>query len=239
VVFVVVLPATALADERYPRAVIARPLTLPQAVVVVGGDVGANNNLSAIGGTPIAGVGITDDLEVQIPYAFAARELEPRGSLSVDVGYKLVRGAIDGKLEIIARARAGYSLLDDSAMPYSFGVHVQYNALPWLALITGAPGTEQLRFASPSTFDLSLPLAAGVQVSPVVYMQLDTKLAQVALHDSDSMMLGRDTTPVALTAVWNALHALDVQAAVGTDLTTGPGDALWFLVGARYYAGSL
>jgi hypothetical protein len=235
----VVLAATAVADDRYPRAVIARPLTLPQAIVVVGGDVGANNDLSAVGGTPIVGVGITDNLEVQVPYAFAARELEMRGSLSVDVGYKLVRGAIDGKLEIIARARAGYSLLDDEAIPYSLGVHVQYNALPWLAVITGAPGTEQVRFASPGTVDLSLPLAVGVQVSPVVYMQLDTKLAQIALHDSDNMMLGADTTPVALTAVWNAWHALDVQAAIGTDLTTGPGDALWFLVGARYYAGDL
>jgi hypothetical protein len=235
----VVLPALAVADDRYPRAVIARPLTLPQAIVVVGGDLGANNDLSAVGGTPIIGVGITDNLEVQVPYAFAARELEPRGSLSVDVGYKLVRGAVDGKLEIIARARAGYSLLDDEAMPYSLGVHVQYNVLPWLAVITGAPGTEQVRFASPSTVDLSLPLAIGVQVSPVVYLQLDTKLAQIALHDSDSMMLGTDTTPIALTAVWNAWHALDVQAAIGTDLTTGPGDALWFLVGARYYAGDL
>jgi hypothetical protein len=70
-------------------------------------------------------------------------------------------------------------------------------------------------------------------------MQLDTKLAQIALHDADTMMLGADTTPVAVTAVWNAWHALDVQVAIGTDLTTGPGDALWFLVGARYYAGTL
>jgi hypothetical protein len=237
-VVLVLFPALAVADDRYPRAVIARPLTLPQAIVVVGGDLGANNDLSTVGGTPIVGVGITDNLEVQVPYAFAARELEPRGSLSIDVGYKLVRGALDGKLEIIARARAGYSLLDDQTIPYSLGVHVQYNVLPWLAVITGAPGTEQVRFDSPSV-DLSLPVAVGVQVSPIVYMQLDTKLALIALHDSDSMMLGADTTPVALTAVWNAWHALDVQAAIGTDLTTGPGDALWFLVGARYYAGSL
>ena len=234
----VLFPVAAVADDRYPRAVIARPLTLPQAIVVVGGDLGANNDLSTVGGTPIVGVGNTDNLEVQVPYAFAARELGPRGSLSLDVGYKLVRGAIDGKLEIIARARAGYSLLDDDAMPYSLGVHIQYNVLPWLAVITGAPGTEQVRFDDPSV-DLSLPLAVGVQVSPVVYLQVDTKLAQIALHDSDTMMLGADTTPVALTAVWNAWHALDVQAAIGSDLTTGAGDALWFLVGARYYAGTL
>lgn len=231
-------PALAAADDRYPRAVIARPLTLPKAIVVVGGDLGANNDLSAVGGTPIVGVGITDNLEVQVPYAFAARELDPRGSLSIDVGYKLVRGAVDGKLEIIARARAGYSLLDDDTMPYALGVHLQYNVLPWLAVITGAPGTEQLRFDSPS-IDLSLPLAIGVQVSPVVYLQVDTKVAQIALHDADSMMFAADTSPVALTAVWNAWHALDVQAAIGTDLTTGAGDAMWFLVGARYYAGTL
>ena len=48
-----------------------------------------------------------------------------------------------------------------------------------------------------------------------------------------------DATPVLLTAVYNVIPALDVQAAIGTDLTNSPGDALSFLVGARYYAGQL
>ena len=52
-------------------------------------------------------------------------------------------------------------------------------------------------------------------------------------------MIGADTTMVSLTAVYNALPALDIQAAVGTDLPSSPGDALTFLVGARYYAGAL
>src|SRR5689334_13055055 len=77
--------ATATTDaaltSRYPRAVIARPLTLPGSVAVLGADVGANHDFTTMGGTPIAGYGFTDDLEVQIPYAFTARELEPRGSV--------------------------------------------------------------------------------------------------------------------------------------------------------------
>jgi hypothetical protein len=48
-----------------------------------------------------------------------------------------------------------------------------------------------------------------------------------------------DTTPVALTAVYNVMNRLDVLATIGTDLTNEPGDAVTFLVGARYYAGEL
>jgi len=39
--------------------------------------------------------------------------------------------------------------------------------------------------------------------------------------------------------VYNVLPALDVQAAVATDLSNAPGDNLSLLLGARYYAGKL
>ena len=71
------------------------------------------------------------------------------------------------------------------------------------------------------------------------HMQVDTKLAQFDLHDSANAFIGADMTPVSLTAVYNVINALDVQAAIGTDLTNSPGDSLSFLVGARYYAGTL
>lgn len=232
---------------RYPRAVIERPLTLPAGVAMLGADLTSNNDLTAMGGAPIIGYGITDDLEIQAPYAFATREFEAKGSLNFDVGYKLLRGAAGGKLEVIARARTGYSFLARAANPLMVGVHVQYNLTDRLAVISGLPGTQQLSIAlsdggvmdAPRPIDLSLPLSVGYQATPLLYFQLDGKLARFNLSDSSSAFIGADTTPVALTAVYNVLHALDVQASIATDLSNAPGDALSFLVGARYYAGQL
>jgi hypothetical protein len=244
---VVVDQAAAPSDPpvRFPRTVIARPLTVPRGVAIIGADVGANHDFSTVGGTPIAGYGITDDLEVQVPYAFTARTLEARGSLQVDVGYKLLRGAAGGKLEAIARVRGGYSLLDEAAAPLLVGVHVQYNVTDQIAVISGVPGTQQLRIslaedaAMATPIDVSLPIGLGVQPTPELYFQLDTKLVQIDLDDSAHAVIGRDATPVALTAVYNVIHPLDLQAVIATDVTNEPGDALTFLVGARYYAGRL
>jgi hypothetical protein len=230
---------------RYPRSVIARPLTLPSGLAMLGADATANKDFSAMGGAPIVGYGITDALEVQVPYTFATRELEARGSLGIDVGYVLVRGAVDGKLEAIARVRGGYNMLDTAPSPLMVGVHVQYNVTPKLALISGIPGAQQLRISLADDammarpVDIGLPIGVGVQPTPELYVQLDTKLAQVNISDSANALIGKDMTPVALTVIYNVIDALDVQAAVGTDLTNSPGDALTFLVGARYYAGQL
>jgi hypothetical protein len=235
------------AAPRYPRAVIERPLTLPSGVAMLGADFTGNNDLSTMGGAPIIGYGITDDLEIQVPYAFSTREFEAKGSLNFDVGYKLLRGALDGKLEVIARARAGYNFLSKAATPLMLGVHAQYNITDKLAVISGFPSTQQVSIAlsdggvmdGPKPIDLSVPLSVGYQATPLLYFQLDTKLARFNISDSSNAFIGSDTTPVALTAVYNVLHAIDVQAAIATDLSNTPGDTLSFLIGARYYAGSL
>lgn len=249
--------ATAAAEPaapapRYPRAVIARPLTLPSGVAMLGMDFTSNNDLSAMGGAPFIGYGITDDLEIQIPYAFATHdgtthELEAKGSLNADLGYKLLRGALDGKLEAIARVRGGYNFLTETANPVMLGVHVQYNITDNFAVISGFPGTQQLSIAlsdggvmgGAKPIDLSVPVSFGYQVSPLLYFQLDTKLARFNISGSSNAFLFSDTTPAALTAVYNVVNALDVHASIGTDLSNSPGDALSFLVGACYYAGKL
>jgi hypothetical protein len=233
--------------SRYPRAVIARPLTLPEGVAMVGADLTSNHDLSAMGGAPVIGYGITDDLEVQIPYAFATKDFEAKGSLNVDVGYKLLRGAVDGKLEVIARARSGYNLLTEAANPLMIGAHAQYNITDTFAVISGFAGTQQLSIAlsdggvmgGGKPIDLSLPISFGYQPTPLLYLQLDTKLARFNVSDSANAFVFADTTPVALTAVYNVINAIDVQASIATDLSNAPGDALAFLIGARWYAGKL
>jgi hypothetical protein len=230
---------------RYPRAVIARPLTLPAGLAMVGADATANHDFSAMGGAPIFGYGFTDEIEIQIPYAFATKDFEPKGTINVDIGYMLLRGAAGGKLEAIARVRGGYNLLDEVATPLQLGVHVQYNVTDTFAVISGVPGSQQLRIsleddpAMTRPVDFSLPIGVGYQANPEVYLQLDTKLLQLDLSDSANVVIGADATPVALTVLYNALPALDVQAVLSTDLSNSPGDALSFLVGARYYAGKL
>jgi hypothetical protein len=234
-------------SERYPRAVIARPLTLPAGVAMLGLDMTSNNDLSTMGGAPSLGYGITDDLEVQVPYTFATHDFEAKGSLNVDVGYKLLRGALDGKLEAIARVRSGYNFLTETANPLMLGVHVQYNITDSFAVITGFPSTQQISIAlsdggtmtGTKPIDVSLPLSLGYQVTPLLYLQLDTKLARFNIKDSANAFLFADTTPAALTATYNVVNALDIHASLGTDLSNSPGDALSFLVGAIYYAGKL
>jgi hypothetical protein len=230
---------------RYPRAVIARPLTLPSQLAMVGLDAGGNHDLSSMTGAPIAGYGVTDKLEVQVPYAFATREFEARGSLDVDAGYAFVRGALGGKLELVARVRGGYHLLDEAARPLMLGVHAQYNVTDQVAIISGVPGSQQLKISLAEDadlakpIDLGLPIGVGVQPLGELYFQLDTKLAQLAISDSEHLLLFRDVIPVTLTAIYNVIDVLDVQAAIGTDVMNAPGDSLTFLVGARFYAGQL
>ncbi len=234
------------AASRYPRAVIARPLTLPKGLAMLGADASANHDFSLMGGAPIVGYGFTDDLEVQVPYAFATKEFEIKGSLAIDVGYKLLRGAMGGKLEAIARVRGGYNFLDEIATPLQLGVHVQYNFTDTLAVISGTPGSQQLRITLDDggtmvkPIDFSLPIGVGFQATPEFYLQLDTKLFQLDLSDSANAVIFSDATPLALTAVYNVLPALDLQAVIGADLSADEvGDSVSFLIGARYYAGKL
>lgn len=230
---------------RFPRSVIARPLTLPKGLAMIGADALANSDFSTVGGVPIVGYGITDDLDVQVPYAFTTYDFEAKGSLAIDVGYKLLRGAADGKLEVIARARAGYDALGEAATPLMVGVHAQYNFTPTIAVISGYAGTQQLKIslaedaAMATPVDIGLPIALGYQPTEELYLQLDTKLFTVNISDSANTLIGKDLTPVFVSAVYNVIPALDVQAGFGTDLSNSPGDALSFLVGARYYAGQL
>jgi hypothetical protein len=236
-------PAEAAPASRYPRGVIDRPLTLPAGLAMLGADfIAVNKELDIIQAAPIVGYGITDDFEIQVPYLLRLKEFEAKGLLNVELGYKILRGAAGGKLEMIARARPGYDFEHEVFAPVLLGLHTQYNATPQFAIISGIPSQEQLRISvdgDTKPIDVSLPLGVGFQATPELYFELDTKIFTLNISDSASTVIGSDTTPVFLTVVLNAIPALDVQAQIFTDLSNEPDKTLGFLVGFRYYAGTL
>jgi hypothetical protein len=241
----VAVDASADAPVRYPRSVIARPLTLPAGVFQAGDDMASNNDFSILATNLVAGYGINDKLEATLYYAFALKEFEAKGNLDVNVGYAVVRGAMDGKLEAIARVQAGYSPLAEGMRPLGAGVQVQYNLSDKLCLIT--PGgqfqmalEEDATMAKPITF--GLPVAVGFHPTPLFYLQLDTTLATFKIADSANTFIFADTTPAKVTAIYNVAPAIDVAAAIGLDVTPAAGsagDTLAFLLGVRYYGGEI
>jgi hypothetical protein len=241
--------AAAAPTGRWPRAVIARPLTLPKSLAQVGADITANNDFKEIALALVGGYGISDDLELTAFYSYALKEFEIKGSLDVDVGYKVLRGAMGGKLEVIARGRAGYNVLGEGLNPLRLGAQAQYNISDKLAVIT--PG-GQLSIAleevgvDPNAvrpISLALPVAVGYQVTPELYVQADTTVFSLEIADSPTTVIFADTTPIQVTGIYNVMPALDVLAALKLDLTppdpAGVGDTLNFIVGARYYLGAL
>jgi hypothetical protein len=229
---------------KWPRAVIARPLTLPGGVFMIGADV---VNFTSSFFDPafirvLVGYGITDDLELGFAHYAFATSAAGDGSVDANLGYKLARGAMGGKLEAIARLQAGYSLGASALNPLGLGVHVQYNVTDKIALIT--PGQQiQIGLESPNPIALQIPVGVGFQATPELYVQLDTTIANISIKDSATTVIFADTTPIAVTATYNAMPALDILAGIALNLTPpdplGVGDTFAILVGARYYVGKL
>jgi len=236
----------AVATTRWPRDIINRVLTLPKGLGAAGIDVGTFLSDAQFDPTFLRlslGYGITDDFEINaIGYAFTSDS--GKGDLGIGVGYKLLRGAAGGKLEVIARAATGYNLQAEGIDPLSLGVQVQYNVTPKIALIT--PGPQLVIGLADETGKgkyISLPVAIGFQATPTLYLQADTNIARIKLSDSETAVIFADATPLALSAFLNAIPALDIYATLGFDLTPpepfGVDDTLFLTFGARYYFGQL
>lgn len=228
---------------RWPRAVIARPLTLPGGVFQAGLDEVSNNDVSFLGSRLVAGYGINDKLEATMFYSFATKEFEAKGSLDVNVGYAAIRGAAGGKLEVVPRAQLGYSLLGEALNPLGVGAQVQYNLSDKLAVITPGGQLSVALDGDPKPIVLGVPVAVGFQATPELYFQVDTTLASLSISNSENAFIFADSTPAALTGIYNAIPALDVMAGLSMNATpagdAGIGDTLAFLLGVRYYGGQL
>jgi len=253
-------PADAAPASRWPRSVIDRPLTLPKGLLLAGPDLlivkipsvtvagvtvgGGTGELADIG----VGYGVTDDLEINTITPTYTIPLHPGGSakgpFDVGAGYKLLRGAAGGKLELIARVVAGYDINASAARPIRLGVHVQYNVTPKFAVFSHDTGNGNLGLSiavdgDPKPVFLTIPVGAGFQATKELWVEADTTLANIKVSNSVNTSIA-DATPLALTGVFNAMDGhLDVLGYVGFGDLQHAGDTVFFGVGARYYLGTL
>lgn len=240
--------AAPAAAGRWPRQVIARPLTLPKGLINVGANIPFTQKFEVIGLGLNFGYGISDDLEVRASYGLTLKEFEAKGTLGFGAGYKVLRGAAGGKLELIARADTGYNLVAEGLAPLNLGVQVQYNISDKLAVVSPQAG---LRIAleevvvPPATdgfrpIDLVLPVGVGYQATPELYAQIDTTIANIEVSDSATTFIFADYIPLTASVVYNLQPALDITASFGfTDLKNNAGDNITAAIGAQYYIGAL
>ena len=238
------------AGGRWPRANIARPLTLPKGLINAGAAITANNDFSVLGLGLNGGYGVSDDLEVRLTYGLTLKDFEAKGPLGIEAGYKVLRGSMGGKLEVIGRVGTGYNLLAEGLSPLYAGAQAQYNVSDKLAVFT--PGRQlniSLEEATigvpPATATvrpifLSLPVGAGYQATPELWAQVDTNIANIEIADYTTGFIFADFIPLNLSVIYNLKPALDITASIGfTDLKNNAGDNLNFSIGARYYIGAL
>jgi len=246
-------PAVAAeAPERFPRSIYARPMTYPQGLVAAGFDLTSmTNSLSDPASVRLAaGYGITDALEVNFGYDRFPTNAMRKGTLDVGAGYMLLRGALDNKLEVIARAQSGYTPDSGELGPVLAGVQAGYSLTPSLVLVTQGGQLTVGLAGDRKPVTLGLPLSLGWQATPTIFFLLDTQLATFALANATTSYMFSDTTPVALTGFINALPAIDLYAGVAADLTppatmdaggnavsSGIGSTLSVIFGARCYLG--
>lgn len=249
-----------VAAPRFPGEVINRPLTLPSGLLLAGGDIIAFNRItvdmtnnttrSSLGmSAAIAlGYGVTDDLEVNTitpTYVFGVKDFEIEGSFDVGIGYKLLRGAAGGKLELIARAVLGYNAQDEALRPLRVGVHAQYNVTPQICIVShdigvGNAGLSIALDGDPKPIFGTLPIGVGIQATPQIYLELDTSLLTTLEISSSTTVSIADLTPIAVTFVYTTMaRHLDVLAYAGFGDVQNAGDTYNVGIGVRYYAGSV
>jgi hypothetical protein len=254
-----VLAGTAFAQVadpagRYPRTIFARPMTYPEGLAAAGFDL--TSMTSSLGdpatGRLLAGYGITDDLEVSFGYDRFPTNAMANGTVELGAGYTLLRGALDDKLEVIARAQSGYSLASNDVGPLLAGVQAGYAVTPSLVLLTPGGQLSVGLSGDRKPVTLGLPVSLGWQASSTVFFLLDAQLATFALADATTSFMVVDSTPVTVTGFVNALPAVDLFAGVSANLTppdtmdatgnavkTGIGATLSVMFGARCYLGKL
>jgi hypothetical protein len=236
--------ATASAQTVWTQEAIGRPLTMPRGSFLAGFNVTA---------APVAGelfeafplflvgaYGITDELELGVNYTLILSEFEEKGPLRVGAGYALLRGAVEGKLEIIGRAEFGYDFFLETLGPLVLGPQIQFNLTSQLAIVSPANwlsvAVDSPIEEGPTPITLNLPVGVLFQATPQVFLQVDTSLAVIEIADAETVVFGADVIPVALTAGFTPSPNMDVGVIVADDLKAAD-ETLSLGVFFRYYGG--
>ncbi|CAN5178451.1 hypothetical protein BH11MYX1_BH11MYX1_04440 [soil metagenome] len=251
--------------SRWPKGVIDRPLTLPAGLGLVGADLvlsttpGTTGTEFAVLPDLALGYGVTDDLEISTLTATYGFRASPRGTLKgnldVGIGYKLLRGALDGKLEVVARAIVGYDIDGESFRPLRIGVQAEYNATPKFAILShdtgalpvggnagiviGLDNPAGMSTAAKPVY-LTLPIGVAYQATPELWIEADTVLASsIKISNAPNQSIA-DVTPAFLTGIYNTMEGhLDLFGYAGFYDLQHASDSYSFGVGFRYYPGKL
>ncbi|MBK7538731.1 MAG: hypothetical protein IPI49_25870 [Myxococcales bacterium] len=239
------------AGGRWPRANIARPLTLPKGLINAGGTINGLAKFETFTLGLNGGYGVSDDLEVRLSYGLTLKEFEAKGPLAFEVGYKILRGAAGGKLEVIGRVGTGYDLALEGLAPLVAGAQVQYNISDKLAVVSSgkhlnisleeaSSGVAPAPVVTIRPIFLSLPVGVGYQATPELYAQIDTNIGNIEISDAPTTFIFADFIPLTASFVYNLQPALDITASFGfTDLKNNAGDNITASIGAQYYIGAL
>lgn len=252
--------APAAYAPRWPSRVIDRPLTLPGGLMLAGPDVVAANTVavtmtgsssSLVETAYLAvGYGVTDELEINTLTPTYGLTLDPngtaKGAFDAGVGFKLLRGALGGKLEVIARAVAGYDLNASAARPVRVGFQAQYNVTSRIAILShdigvGNAGLNLGVDGMTKPIFLTFPVGVAVQAAPALWVEVDTAVVtSLKINDDASNTFITDVTPVFVTGIYNTLDGrLDVLGYLGFNDAQHASDTIFFGAGARYYVGKL
>lgn len=220
VVVGLVLGAGCATARGYPRAVIDRPLVLPSGLARAGLDVSATDDGRSLSTNATAAAGLAGDVEIE-----AGHQLGDH-SLGLGLG---VLAFQHGPLAAALRAGERYDLTRASWQPVSLGVEA------WLTLgraLIGLRGDLAVPVTGEGGATAVLPLSVGVQLTPIVYAEVDAELALARG--------GCDALPTSFELVTSAMPRLDVLLAMSGRLALAHGlerGEAGALIGMRYYAG--
>jgi hypothetical protein len=225
---------SASAETVWAAENINRPLTMP-AGSFYGGALLTTLTFDAWAAGVQGGYGLSDELELYATYGLG---LDPssNGAGRVGAGYAFVRGAMEGKLELVGRADIGYNVEGSALDPLVAGIQGQYTLAPKFALVMPATHLSIALDGDTKPMTFSVPVGFLFQAAPTFYLQLDTTLATLKIKDSANAFIFADVIPMTLTAAYNS-KILDAGVFVSTDLKNSPGDAYVVGVFARYYGG--
>lgn len=226
--------ATASAETVWAAENINRPLTMPASSFYAGAAVTTFTFDQWIAGVQ-AGYGVSDEIEAYATYTLG---LDPssNGAARLGGGYAFVRGAMEGKLELIGRADIGYDVEGSALAPLVAGIQGQYTIAPKFAVVMPASHLSIALDGDTKPMTFSVPVGFLFQAAPTFYAQLDTNLATIKIKDAENAFIFADVIPVTLTAAYNS-KMLDVGAFFTTDVKNSPGDAYFVGLFARYYGG--